>query len=174
MAPLPVDNTARYKLFYTNSSIQHTMDVRVNAVSPSAFGTAIAALLTAISGDLTLTVIDNVQFAGLHSNLFFPVTTGIEGSTYGSGAGDKRTAGQYVNFIGRSAGGRRVRSAFFGIISTSVDNRFVAGESAAFDNGRAVIVGAPSIWVGIDGTVTSWKTYINSGFNAYWQRKVRP
>jgi hypothetical protein len=174
MAPLPIDNTARYKVFYTNGGRQHVQDVRVNAVSPSAFGTAFAALLSAIAGDLTVTVIDEVQFAGLHSNLFFPVITGIEGTSHGGGAATIRTTTQYANFIGRSAGGRRVRAAIFGVLVISDDNRFVAGESAAFDNAIAVLVANPSIWVGIDGTQTAWKSYVNTGFNAYWQRKVRP
>lgn len=174
MAPLNPNNTERYKVFYTNSGHQHTTQVRTDSVSPSSFGAEFDLLMQSISGDLTATVIDEVQFAASGSDIFNAVASGIEGNTYGSGAGDDRTASQYADFVGRSTGGRRVRLAIFGLVNTSLDNRFVAGESAAFDAAVALLNATTPQYLAIDGIKGVWKTYTNTGFNAHWQRAVRP
>lgn len=173
MAPLPPNSTARFKVFYTNIAQQHVMDIR-SADSPVAFGLNVDDLLNALSGMLLATVIDEVQFAASGSNVFNAVTTGIEGLTYGTGAGTPNLRAAYVNFVGRSSGGRRVRLAVFGVNNVTDDYRFISGESAFIDNALLALNATANHFICIDGLAPIWKNYANSGFNAYWQRAVRP
>jgi hypothetical protein len=173
MAPLPPDNTARYRVKYTNIGIQHVMDIR-STQSPSAFGTEVDAFLTALSPVMKATVIDSVEFAAHLSNIFNVVVSGIEGNTYGSGAGVLANASQYADFVGRSTGGRRVRLAVFGIPDTSNDFRYLSSENADIDATIAVLNGAGNTFLCIDGLAPIWKNYANAGQNAHWQRALRP
>lgn len=173
MAPLPPNSTARFRIFYTGIGVQHSVEIRSGA-SPSAVGTIVDDLLTAIDGALQALVIDEVQFAANGSDVFNAVTTGIEGNPYGTGGGITSQAANYYNFIGRSSGGRRVRLALFGANSQAGDYRFVAGENSALDAARAVLVAAAGDILAIDGLTPTWKTYINAGVNAHWQRALRP
>lgn len=174
MAPLSPDNTARYKVFYVTNATQHTQEVRTNVVSPSAMGTLLDAYYTALGSKIYGTTIQEVQFAGTGSNIFNPVTTGIEGNVYSSGTGIPGETPYYFDFIGRSSGGRRMRFAQFGAKALGSDYRYIAGEDANLDAALAVIAGAASAWVAIDGIKPTMKSYINAGVNSYWQRKVRP
>lgn len=174
MAPLSPDNTARYKVFYVTNAKAHTQEIRTNVVSPSALGTLVDAYYTALNTKIYGTTITEVQFASTGSNVFNPVTTGIEGNVYSSGSGIPGEVPYYFDFIGRSTGGRRMRFAQFGAKALGSDYRYIAGEDSDLDNALAVIVGAGSAWVAIDGIKPTMKTYINAGVNAYWQRKVRP
>lgn len=173
MAPLPIDNTPRFKVFYTNCSVQHVMDIR-SPDSPFAFGLNVDDLLNALLTVLTPTVIDEVQWAPSGSNIFNNVVTGIEGNTYGAGAISTLYPAFYTNFVGRSTGGRRVRLAVFGTTNIAQDYRFVAGENAAIDAAIAALQVAANHFTAIDGLKPVWKTYANAGLNAYWQRKLRP
>jgi hypothetical protein len=149
------------------------MELR-SALSPGAVGVIVDDLMTAITTMIYTWTIDSVEFAASGSNIFNPVTSGIEGNSYGSGAGSQIAAGAYYNFIARSSGGRRLRMAVFGANVLGDDYRFVAGESADLTAGRDLLVAAGSGLMCIDGLTPVWKSYINAGFNAYWQRAVRP
>jgi hypothetical protein len=173
MAPLPPDSTPRFKVFYTNSGQQHTMNIRSHD-SPSAFGLNVDDFLNALSGLLTATTIDEVQFAATGSNVFNPVTSGIEGNTYGSGAGSTLVRASYVDFIGRSTDGKRVRLAVFGTKDLGTDFRFVAGENADVDAAIVALSAGANHFVTISDANPIWKSYANAGFNAYWQRAERP
>jgi hypothetical protein len=173
MAPLPPNSTARFKVFYTSVGEQHTLQVR-SADSPAAVGLNVDDLFTALSPKLFATVIDEVQFAASGSNVFNSVTTGIEGNTYGTGAGSITNVPLYIDFVGRSADGRRVRASVFGANDTGTDFRYVAGESAAIDAAVAALQAPANHWLTIGGLEPVWKNYANGGFNAYWQRAVRP
>lgn len=172
---LPANNTARYKIFYTVGGHQHVQEVRVGVVSPSALGTALDAYYTAINDQLYTVTIDEVQYAGSGSDIFFAVSSGIEGNNYGGGT--PAVAGEnayFLNFSGRTSGGRRMRFYQYGPKGLGGDYRFVAGENADLDAGVAAIVGTPNMWLGIDGVKPAMKSYINAGVNAYWQRNLRP
>jgi len=149
------------------------MELR-SLVSPSALGTIVDDFLTALATKIYGLTIDVVDFAASGSNVFNPVTTGIEGNVYGSGAGGTVAVPSYYNFIARSSGGRRLRMAVFGAVIAGADYRFIAGEDADLDAALAVLVAAGSSLKCIDGLTPVWKTYINAGFNSYWQRAVRP
>jgi len=175
MAPLSVDNTARYKVFYTVSGVQHVQQIRTGAVSPSALGTYVDSYYTAIAPNIYEVTIDQIQFAGSGSSVFNAVTTGIESSTYGSGSA--AVAGEnayFYDFVGRSSGGRRVRFTQYGAKTLGGDYRFVSGEDTDLDGALDVIEAASSTWLAIDAIKPSWKSYINAGVNAYWQRQLRP
>jgi len=174
LAPLPPDSTARFKVFYTNDSAQHTVQVRGTG-SPSAFGTLMDAFFTAFAPLWPATTIDEVQFAANGSDIFNAVTTTIDGNVYGSGSGADIGRAEFASFVGRTSGAHRVRIYLFGINAiASNDFRFGAGESTAIDAARAVIVGSSTFFLGIDGLVPVWKTYANAGVNAHWQKALRP
>jgi hypothetical protein len=173
MAPLSPDNTDRYRFHYTVTSHSHTMEIR------SAGGVIIAAsvvnnLLTALDTDIFSLVIDFVEFAPMGSSIFNPVVSPIDGNTYGSGAGTTEQVANFINFIARSTGGRRLRLAVFGIIGMGTDYRFIAGEDALVDDAIASLVFAGGNITCIDGLTPVWKSYANAGRNAYWQKALRP
>jgi hypothetical protein len=173
MAPLAPSNTPRFRVFYTVIGKQHSFEMRSHA-SPSTIGTIIDGLFTALSTGLYATTLDYVTYATTGSDVFNIVTTGAEGNTYGSGAGDTQHVPWYVNFIGRSSGGRRVRLAVFGIITMFTDFRSIAGESTEIDDAIDVLQTAGSALVAIDDLQPTWKNYANAGVNAHWQRALRP
>lgn len=173
MAPLPVSNTPRYKVFYTNAGQQHVMDIRSSA-SPLAFGLNVDDFLTALGSLILATVIDDVQFAPSESSVFNTVAAGIVGNTYGSGAGSVTNKSTYLNFVGRSTGGRRVRLAVFGATGVGTDFRYIAGEDARVDAAIAALRVTANTFLTIDALRPVWKSYANAGFNAYWQRHIRP
>lgn len=142
--------------------------------SPSFIGSFVQAFLTAGDALFFASVIDSVDFAADGSNVFNAVTTGAEAFTWGSGAGTVEQIPLYINFIGRTSGGRRVRLAVFGLGVSAVDYRFLATENADVDAMRAELVTAGGLLRGIDDLTPVWKTYANTGFNAYWQKAVRP
>jgi len=173
MAPLPPNNTARFKVFYTTIGHQHTLEIRSGA-SPGAVGVIVDQFFTALSAISFLKTIDEVQFAASGSNVFNAVTSGIEGNTYGVGAGSITDVPVYIDFVGRSSGGRRVRLASFGHGSVGVDYRYLAGESIPVDAAVSVLQSAGGSLLAIDGLTPIWKAYANGGYNAYWQRAIRP
>jgi len=174
MAPLPYNNTAIFKCFYTTVGEQHTHQVRTVApFSPGDFGTLEDAILSALSPQLFSLVVDFCTFQASGSNVALPVTTGIEGNSYGSGAGAVQNVPIYVDFVGRSAGGRRVRYSVFGYKVVDDNFRFSAGESTEIDAAQGIIEAETLSFLGIDGLTATWKTYANNGYNARWQRTVR-
>jgi hypothetical protein len=175
MSALPPSNTERFKVRYTNQTKQHACVVRTHSVSPGAFGGDFDALMTALTSILPSTVIDLVEYAASGSNIFNPVTTGIEGNAYGSGGGAVIGAAEYLGFVGRSTGGHKARLYVFGINAlASNDYRFVAGEVAAIDNAIGLLNAATTVYLAIDGVKPTWKSYANAGVNAHWQKAIRP
>lgn len=170
---LPPDNTARFKVFYTNVGHQHTAQVRGTS-SPATFGAQFDILLSALSPILYATTLDRVEFAPSGSNIFNPVTTGFEGNTYGAGAGSVAVAPYFVDFIGRSSGGRRVRMAIFGMTILGLDYKFQPGEDVNVDAAILVPQASAADWLAVDGIKPTWYSYANAGVNAYYQRKNRP
>lgn len=173
MAPLPPESTARFKVFYTVGTHQHTMEFRSGA-SPSAVGTIIDDFLTALNDEIYILTIDEVQFAANGSVIFNAITTGVEGSSYGTGAEPNEATPFYLSFIGRSPGGRRVRIYVFGSKSLYTDYRVTALENVDVDAAIAVLVAAGGSLLAIDGGTPIWKTYANMGVNAHWQKAIRP
>jgi len=174
MAALPPSNTERYRVNYTVGGRQHSFEVRTNLVSPSGLGTNVTAFLTPLSTILNLLTVDNVTYAAGGSNIFNIVTTGIEGDSFGSGAGTGSAIPNFINFIGRSAGGRRVRLAVYGLKSDAQDYRFAPGESISIDDAIDALKAPANAFLSIDDVKPVWYDYANAGVNAYWQRNIRP
>lgn len=173
MAPLPPENTERYTVFYTTGGNQHTTQVRTDSMSPSTFGTFFGAIMDALDPNLFATVIDVVTFAASGSTINNPVTSGIEGATFGTGSPTILEEPNYVDFVGRSTGGRRVRMTVFGISDLGGNFRVSAGEFGSVDTVVALLNAEPAAGFAIDGIKAIWKSYANTGLNSYWQRKQR-
>jgi len=173
VAPLSPDNTPRFKVSYTNMSRQHTAEFRSHE-SPSALGTHVDSLFTALMPLVATTVIDVVEYAPSGSNIFNPVTTGIEGNTYTGATAPAESKAWFVSFIGRTTGGRRCRLYIFGSSLLATDYRWLAGENAAVDDAIAVLQAWSPALVAIDDLGVIWKSYANAGANAYLQKKIRP
>jgi len=173
MAALPPNNTERFRVNYTVGTKQHDFQVRTNGVSPSALGASVDFFLDALSPALNAVVIDTVEYAASGTNIFNIVSSGIEGNTYGSGAGTGSAIPNDVNFIGRSTGGRRVRLMVFGLKVDAVNYRFTPGENSAVDAAIVVLQATPATFLAIDNIKPVWYDYANAGVNAHWQKAVR-
>jgi hypothetical protein len=173
MAPLPPSNTPRFKVFYTNCGRQHTMQFRSH-LSPAALGTLVDGFFDTVTASVTATSIDEVQFAADGSDIFNAVTTGIEGNTYGTGAGSPAEGATFWSWIGRSSDGRRLRLYLFGTVGMAQDYRWMAGEAAVLDAARDYLAAAGDDIVTIGDLAPVWKTYINAGVNAHLQQVIRP
>jgi len=174
MAPLPVNNTPVYEVFYTNGTHQHSSQIRVGTISPATLGSELDALYTGFTGKMYATAIDFVTFRPAGSTVSNIVTTGIEGNTYGSGTPAQLNRPLYIDFVGRSTGGRHTRFTIFGCNDLGTDYRFVAGEDVAVDATITLLNASTQAWFAIDGLKAIWKSYANTGLNSYWQRKERP
>jgi hypothetical protein len=173
MAALPENSTARYRIHYTTGGHQHSFQIRSGA-SPSFLGGLVNDFLGSLSTAVSAITVDFVEWAPTGSNVFNPVTAGIEGNLYGGGLAVGEARAYALNFIGRTSGGRRVRIMVFSPTSLGTDYRFIAGEGAFIDAARTVLVNAGSQIIGIDGLVPIWKSYVNALSNAYWQKALRP
>jgi len=172
MSPLPPNNTPRFKFNYTVNSTDHSFILRDHG-SPSAVGTIVDDFLTALTDALYELTINTVEFAADGSNIFLPVTTGIENNVYSTGSAGNPGANWFYGFIGRSAGGRRWHLDIFGARTLGTDFRLVPGENGDVDNAVTELTLATSL-VGIDDLSLSIYPYVNCGDNAHWQRAVRP
>src|SRR5690348_1317394 len=173
MSVLPPDSTPRYKIFYTGGLNDHDFQIRSH-ISPSDLGILVDNFLTALAPRMHLITVNQVQFAPSGSNIFNPVTTTIEGNTYSSGAAITQEAPNYIDFIGRSTGGKRTRITLFGVCGLGTDFRWAAGEDSAVDAAIAVLVAVGGDIRCIDDIAPLWKPYANAGVNAHWQKATRP
>jgi hypothetical protein len=172
MAALPPSNTPRFKFHYTVGLYSHTTELRT-PVSPTVAGLVMNNVWTALGPLVYTTVLDFVEFAASGSNVFNPVTTTYEGATYGTGVGGVGSVPSYLNFIGRSTGGRRNRIMIFGTKAFGDNFRYSAGEDANIDAALAAFNSSASNIYAIDGLPTVFKTYVNAGVHSHWQKAVR-
>lgn len=177
MAPLPVESTGRLFVDYSTCQEVHTAMVRFGTGGNA--GDAMAMLDSfwiAITSLMYLGTIQAARVADLGSTVTYPVTwTGA--ASFGSGAGSHYQTANYVDFVGRSIGGRRVRLATFGLIShadtSNSDYRHQATDSAAVAAGLAVLEASTDTPVAIDGSPAVWQQYADIGVNAYWRNHIR-
>lgn len=174
MAPLPHNNTAIFYVDYTTCGRDHTVEVRANGgLSPAAFGTWFNTFVGHLSTDLLTWTINQVRWSALGSDVSNPVVTGIEGTTRGTGAGTPDSVPAFLNFVGRSSGGRRVRLAIYGYKNQFSTFRLTPTEDTHIGEAvldlNTVLNGA----LAIDGLKPVWYPYANVGFSAYWIRAVR-
>jgi len=174
MAPLPPESTARYFVDYSVGGVEHTFQVRFDGVtSPSAFGDTLNALLNTIDTQLYQITINQVRFAADGSNVSNPVVSGIEGNTYGTGAPADNERADFLNFVGRTTGGRRVTMAIYGLNAVDDGFRSNAAEDPDVEAAVDILNGEEGLFLGIDGLNPVWKPYVNNAASGYWQRKLR-
>lgn len=175
MAPLSPDSTKRWFLDYTTCSTDHTLEMRsVDSVTDIEASAAFDVFLTAIESQIYEMTVTGMRFADVGSNITLPAT--FSGAlTYGSDDGPKDHGAVYVNFIGRSTGGRRVRAGVFGgrNFSLAGDYRVSDADSTVVGDGVSALTGNPDVWEAIDGRTVIWHRYFNIGTNAYWRNKIR-
>lgn len=175
MAPLPFNNTNVLFVDYSTTINDHTLLCRFDADDTGADAMAtVDAFLTALSPQLGDILINGARVQLLGTNVSFDVTwTGAVG--YGDGTQTPASDAIFVDFVGRSSDGRRVRAAVFGTKTlTGGDNyRAVPGEVAAFDDARDILEGTGAAFLTISGLVPIWKQYANTGVNAYWRNHNR-
>lgn len=172
MAPLPPNGTPRFRVNYSVNGIGHDFQVR-SASSPSAIGDYVGAFLGALEDSIYELIVSTVEFAADNSNVFLPVTTGVEGQTFGSGENVVLQAPQFYGFIGRTSGGRKWHLDVFGAGLMFANFRVEPGEDARL-TAAVTALGDPSgSLIGIDGLPVTVYTYVNAGINSYWQRAIR-
>lgn len=173
MAPLAPSNTARYRFFYTVIGQQHTLQVRSGA-SPTAVGGFFNFYMTQFASELFATILDFTTWAPSGSDIFNPVVSGYDGTTWGAGAGSQENIPWAYTFIGRTPGGRRVRFNQYGAKTLSANYRTTAGENTAIDDVVALLNDPASLLLGIDGLTPIWKTYADNQVNDHWIKVIRP
>lgn len=183
MAPLPVNNTARYRIHYFCNLEPHVVTFRYDdggvAAPPSTgFLAGLTVVLNAaalfMAADLAYISAEYIPSGG---NISIP--TGLPLLlTGGTGTPTLALTPAFISAGGRSVGGRQAKFFMLGASYTpatsggaSSDYRVSAAESANV----AALISALDLSgvVAIDNDLPLWKSYINLGYNAYWQKAVR-
>ena len=177
MAPLPTNNTDSLFVDYHISGEDHVIQCRF--ASPAGVNDAmdvVDGVLTAIASDLTTVTIVGARQRLSGTTVTFPITwTGAP--SYGSGSGSHFQTASYMDFVGRSLDGRRVRFTIFGHAAladtTGSDYRFDASAHASVAAALVVLRGTVGTPCSISGQDATWKDYANIGVNAHWRNKIR-
>ena len=175
MAPSPENNSRRWWLDYSTCGHGHSLLMRsLDEVEAPQASTAMAAFLDGLLGQLYLVTIEGFRTAAKSSNISVPATWG-GASTYGSGAGEEKDSANFINFVGRTANGKRSRAGMFGAINSSLGGnyRVTSAESAFVADAIEGLNTDTETWLGIDEFVPIWHTYANIGPSAYWRNKIR-
>lgn len=177
MPALPVESTARLFVDYSTCGEEHTALVRFGTGGSVSDAMAMLdAFWIAIDPLMYLGTITGARVADIGLTVTYPVTwTGA--ADFGSGAGSHYQTANYIDFVGRSIGGKRVRLSTFGLIShadtSGSDYRHNASDVAAVAAALAVLEASGDTPVAIDGDPGVWQQYANIGVSAYWRNKIR-
>jgi len=174
MAPLPVTNTRRWKVSYDVGGFAHQFLVRLrDAAVPATVDSEVTTFLSAIGSLFWESEITGVQEAAEGSNLFFPITSGLVGDSWGSGANSIGNNPLQLNFVGRSPGGRRVRVGLFGYKGVFSEWKLTGSESTPVQDAVNALNAAGDCFIAIDGLFATWYPYADIGVNDYWVRQSR-
>lgn len=177
MAPLPSNNTNCLFLDYNTCGEDHTILVRWDAPGSLALAmTDLDNFLNALSPLMRTAVVIGARSRAAGSTISVPIAwTGAAG--WGSGASDHQNSAYYVDFVGRTLGGRRARAAVFGsgipADSSGNDFRLTNADNANVAAANAVINATTATFLGIDGLKPAYYPYANIGTNAYWRNRIR-
>lgn len=183
MAALAANNTARYFLHYKANFRNHTVSFRYDdggvVLAPDVvFLAALTVILNACASfmpndwvDQSAEFIPSGSFVSIPAGVPLLRITGANAALAGQAPG-------YLDFTGRSVDGRQ---GFFYLLGASV-NAFSAGpattdwrlnsaEDPAVAAIRTALDIAPLVTIG--GLAPLWKSYMNFGYNSYWQGEVR-
>lgn len=177
MASLPVNSTACLFLDYSTCGENHTCMVRYGTGASAGDAMALLdALLTALDPGLTQLDVIGARVRDLGGSVTYPVTWSGD-AQYGGTPGPHYKSAAYLDFVGRSIGGRRSRIAIFGpgdfFDVANSDYRFTTADSATIAAAVAVLEGGVDVPVSIDGDAVNWNQYANTGVNAYWRNRIR-
>jgi len=174
MAPLPIDTTARLKVTYNVGGFTHQFMVRLSLEYVLATAeTEIASWLTSLTSLFWASTITKVELAEQGSNLFFPYASSLSTVIWGSGANSIGNNPLQLNFVGRSAGGRRSRVGLFGYKGVFSEWKLTSTENTAILNAVSALNSAVNAFVAIDGFPPTWYPYGDVGVNDYWVRQSR-
>lgn len=177
MAPLPPNGTARVWVDYSDGINDHSLMVRYDAevTDASTALSAADAFLAALSPQLYLLTVTGARAQAAGTHISFPVVWDGD-DTYGSGAMPGALAPRQLCFLGRTAGGRRVRWFVFGSkMDTPADFRFDLDDDASLENAYNIIVGSQLVgaFIAIDGANPVNYPYVDVNFNSYYEEKAR-
>lgn len=175
MAPLPSNTTAVLFVDYSTGSENHTLQVRYGTGGSTAGAMDfVDAFLTALDDTIFTMTILAARVRDIGTNVTYPVTwTGA--STYGAGVAAHDQSAWYIDFVGRSIGGRRVRLAVFGAaaVSDSAGHDYRLPATGNIADALTQIELSSDFPVAIDGDPAGWHQYANMGVNAYWRNRIR-
>ena len=185
MADFNPNNTSRIWVTYTYMGIEHEMLFRAALPNvDTTFADTVVDICSAMAGVMRPDdAWVSARYADLGSDFSFPIPwTPIDGTgTNTTSQGDPES--RFASFLGRdNFVGARVRFELFtGSNSVPVDsnNRFQAGVIAGLDAVVAALTAAATIPLTNARLTTISKgqpifySYINTGWNSYWQRKQR-
>lgn len=175
MAALPVTNTARLFIEYTSAGHEHVAQIRLPLGSTQANAEAAYAAMAAVMAPFLHTTdrVVGARWAAAGSNLSFPITAASVVGTLG-GTLDTDQKPEFISWTGRGGGGRRCRFTIFSVrpnpetVGWRNDN--LSSQEAAV---RSALQANPVNAVDISGQTVFWNNYVNYGYNAYFQRKMR-
>jgi hypothetical protein len=177
MTPLPDNSNDRYVVQYLGANDSYSMLFRASAAGApnpdviTGIRTFITAMLPVMFDDVTFT---GVQYIAAGTGFANPVSgwTALVGTAAGNQATRENPA--FVAFIGRGTTGRRVRHYFYeSNIVPDANYRIVIGDNSVIDAALAVLNGAGWPCRDIASTKPLYKSYVNTGYNAYKQRRLR-
>lgn len=180
MAPLPPNSTGRLITKYLANTRQHTVQVRYEGAG--APGADVLESLDEWFTDHNPIMPEDWVFIDWWyipdgSDISVPLDNA---PTPFDGAGTPvfGQAPSFIDYVGRSPGGKRVRLGLIGTVidysSGAIGNqnyRLTRAESTVVNAALNTLAAAP--FVAIDGGEPRWKAYADGGYNAYWQRKLR-
>lgn len=175
MAPLPENNTGRLFIEYTSAGRAHTLLLRypdeVDGADAAGFaGPVIAAMKGVMASNDAVT---GARFSAAGSNVSFPVAI-VTGPGTGSAWTDPDAGAGFASWTGRSADGRDVKYTVFNtnvnpdtlgyraLVPGTVWQDFLDAIDEATVKPRTISEGIPFM-----------NSYVNYGYNSYWQRKLR-
>lgn len=175
MPALPEETYPRLFIDYEGPMGQHTLQFRQSAGDSSAVAaTKAAEFINTVKGIVYNGVTFNAaRWAVAGSNVSNPIAwTPIAGTAAGTQAAAAFPI--FVSWIGRTTGGRRVRLFLYGTnINPDSDFRLGIGDATWVSASVSRLNSSPYPIYGIDGLPPVWKSYVNVGYNAYFQRKRR-
>lgn len=175
MAPLPANNTDRLWVKYTSAGRAHELLFRFDegTGASSAAASVEVALPVLKSMMASNDAVTGARFSAAGSTVSFPVPI-TTGPGTGSAWTDPDTGANFYSATGRSTDGRDVKYTVF----TTLSNPDTLGYRYNSPTGQwldflEVLDEMPANPVTISGLIPIMQSYVNWGYNAYWQRKLR-
>lgn len=175
MAPLDPKSTPRLYINYTSGGTAHTAVLRLATTADEENA---ALVYDVIAQVMVLMMDDNdtvqgADFSSAGTNVRNPLSVSpYTGQVTGTPDLDRRPT--FYSWVGRSTDGRRTRFTLFTLAAQPDQDGYryptPAGPAAAMLDALEEL--SPPV-VTISNLPPVWKSYVNAGYNAYWQRQLR-